>query len=194
MEVKNVNIDELRFAEYNPREITDKSFEDLKNSLKEFGFVEPAVVNANNEIIGGHMRVRAAKETGMEEVPVVYVNLTDDKAKILNLALNRITGRWATEKLSELITELKSSDDLDLTLSGFEDQELDYYNVGPDKFDEELNSDNLTGQISNESYILTFAFDKEEDAQKVSTFLNDGKYLKLNEGTKLLELINGLKE
>lgn len=121
MEVKNVNIDELRFAAHNPREITDKSFEDLKNSLKEFGFVEPAVVNANNEIIGGHMRVRAAKETGMEEVPVVYVNLTDDKAKILNLALNRITGRWATEKLSELITELKSSDDLDLTLSGFED-------------------------------------------------------------------------
>jgi len=190
MKIENVKADELKFAKYNPREITDKSFDDLKNSIRKFGFVEPVVVNSkNNEIIGGHMRVRAAKDMGMEEVPVKFVDLTEKEAKVLNLALNRIQGRWDADKLSKLITELETVEGVELELSGFEDWELDYYNVGPTELEEDLDLDNLTGVQPNESYILSFVFDNEDDAKSASTFFNDGKYIKNMDGKKLLELV-----
>jgi ParB-like chromosome segregation protein Spo0J len=190
MKVENISIKDLNFAEYNPREITDKSFEDLKKSIEQFGFVEPVVVNKNNmEIIGGHMRVRAAKDLGIEEVPVVFVELDEKESKLLNLALNRIQGRWAADKLSELITELRAVEGADLSLSGFEDWELDYYNVGMDSPNLEIDPSDIIGKQPGESYVLLFTFEKEEDAIKASAFFNEGKYIKSNDGQKLLDLI-----
>lgn len=125
MEIVEVEIKYLKPSEYNPREITEKSFEALKNSIKEFGLVEPIVVNADNQIIGGHMRVEAAKELNHTVVPVIYVDLPKSKEKLLNLALNRIQGRWDYEKLSSLMSELEGIEDLDLELTGFEIVELE---------------------------------------------------------------------
>lgn len=131
MEIIIKKISELIPATYNPREITDEEFEKLKNSLKEFGFVEPIIINKKGTIIGGHMRVKAAEAIGIKEVPCTVVTLSDRKEKLLNLALNRISGRWDTDKLSNLITELTAGG-TDVGLSGFENWELDIYNIGPD--------------------------------------------------------------
>lgn len=98
--------------------------EALKRSLEEYGAVEPAVVNQDGTIIGGHMRVQAAQALGWEEFPVVRVDLDDEKAQLLNLALNRIHGEWDEDKLAEMLWELNESDG-DLALSGFDTSEVD---------------------------------------------------------------------
>lgn len=94
MEIQQVKIKDLKNAEYNPRKISDFDLKALKNSIKEFGFVEPVVANKNNQVIGGHQRVKAAQALGIESVPVFYIDLPAEKEKILNLALNRIHGDW----------------------------------------------------------------------------------------------------
>jgi DNA modification methylase len=98
----------------------------LVRSIQEFGLVEPLVVRRSDQlVIGGHQRLQAAKALGMAKVPVVYVELSDAEAKSLNLALNRISGEWDLPKLGELLDELRDLPDFDVTLSGFDDGEID---------------------------------------------------------------------
>jgi DNA modification methylase len=123
MEVKHVQIRKLRFSEYNPRALTEKEFNDLKESLLRFGFVEPIVVNSapgrENVIIGGHQRVRVAEKIGIREIPVVYVNIPDlKKEQELNLRLNKNLGHWDYDLLANFDENLL----LDV---GFETEELD---------------------------------------------------------------------
>lgn len=117
-------IEQLRPDPLNPREIGEHEAAALRASLEEYGAVEPAVVNADGTIIGGHQRVEAAKQLGWAEFPVVRVDLPDDKARLLNLALNRIHGEWAEDKLALLLAEL-AEQEADLGLSGFDSAELD---------------------------------------------------------------------
>src|SRR3990167_37994 len=100
MEIVQVEISKLKFAEYNPRQISEKDFEALKNSIEEFGFVEPVVVNKDFTIIGGHMLVRAGASIGLKQVPCYFVDLDKNKEKVLNIALNKISGEWDFDKLT----------------------------------------------------------------------------------------------
>ena len=105
MTVKQIPIKWLKPAEYNPRQATKKQHEDLKESIKKFGLVDPIIVNSaperENIVIGGHFRLRVAKELGLKDVPVVFVNLPDiEKEKELNLRLNRNTGSWDYDLLA----------------------------------------------------------------------------------------------
>jgi len=120
MRTKQVNIADLKLAKYNPRQISDHDMASLVNSIREFGFVEPIVVNKNNTVIGGHQRIIAAKQLSMDRLPVVYVDLSKKKEKILNLALNRVHGEWDMGKLSIVLEELKMDNGDDLSLTGFE--------------------------------------------------------------------------
>ncbi len=98
----------------------------LRRSLENFGFVEPLVVRRSDQlVIGGHQRLEAARALGMDHVPVVYVELSDAEVKTLNLALNRIQGEWDLPKLGELLEELRELPDLDVTVTGFDDAEID---------------------------------------------------------------------
>ena len=76
-------------------------------------------------IVGGHQRVKAAIELGLKEIPVVYLDITENDAKLLNVALNKISGDWDEDKLTELLAELKFFDDIDELLTGFDEDELD---------------------------------------------------------------------
>lgn len=119
-----IKIADLKFSEYNPRTMTEKEVKDLKESLKRFGFVEPIVVNKAperfNVIIGGHQRVRVAKEfLKIEEVPVVYVEIPDlEKEQELNLRLNKNVGRWDWDLLANF-------DNVLLKDVGFTSEEMD---------------------------------------------------------------------
>jgi DNA modification methylase len=104
----------------------DAEMEKLRRSIEAFGFVEPVVVRRkDNTVIGGHQRLEAAKALGLKKVPVVYVDVSEQEAKALNLALNRIQGEWDLPKLGELLEELRDLPSLDETLSGFDDREID---------------------------------------------------------------------
>lgn len=117
-----VPVDDLNPAPYNPRKWDQAAVANLKESIKRFGFVDPLIVNGapnrKNVIIGGHFRFSIAKELGMTEVPVVYVDIPNvEKEKELNLRLNRNTGEWDFEKLKDF--------DMGLLLkAGFDDTDL----------------------------------------------------------------------
>ena len=118
-----VQISKLRPSEYNPRKISKESLEQLKESIKRFQMVDPIIANAapnrKNIVIGGHMRLRGAKELGFKEIPVVYVKIPDIKQeKELNLRLNRNVGEWDFSLLAEFNESLLSS-------IGFTSEELD---------------------------------------------------------------------
>jgi len=125
--ITEVPISELKFAEYNPRQISPIQFEKLKNSIREFGFIQPVVINKDKTIIGGHQRVTAYHSIGGTTVPAIRVNLSKEKEMVLNLALNRISGEWDQEKLVEMLDQIQGGESFEsgsIDLTGFETQEI----------------------------------------------------------------------
>jgi len=127
LKLTQVPIGKLKPAAYNPRHFSDEEMDSLVRSLREFGMVDPIIANKDGTVIGGHQRLKAARLAGIETVPVVYVNLPKAKQKALNLALNRIGGEWDEAKLRSLLEELAGTD-VDLELTGFSVDELDWLN------------------------------------------------------------------
>lgn len=118
-----VKISELKAATYNPRKWSEEAVAGLTASIKQFGLVDPILVNSaesrRNVVIGGHFRLKVAKDLGYKEVPVVYVDIPDEaKEKELNLRLNRNLGDWDYELLAEF-------DETLLADVGFGSEELD---------------------------------------------------------------------
>ena len=109
MEIVKVDINELISPEYNPRQITDDEMGKLKNSINEFGYVVPIIVNKhNNHIVGGNQRYEALKQLGYTMIDVIYINEPDiNKEKALNIRLNNLSGEWDMTKLEKVIDELK---------------------------------------------------------------------------------------
>lgn len=100
--VKKMKLDELRQAEYNPREIDDQAFKGLGNSIKEFGLLVPIVWNKKTgNIVGGHQRYRHLVEVGELETDVVVVDLDDQDEVALNITLNNphIRGQFTKDVL-----------------------------------------------------------------------------------------------
>ena len=128
MEWKTLSVDALRPAAYNPRKKLkpgDKEYEKIKNSIQEFGYVEPIIVNYDMTVIGGHQRLTVLKDLGYTEVQCVMVHIEDEtKVKALNTALNKITGAWNEQLLADLIVDLQSAD-FNTDFTGFEAPEIE---------------------------------------------------------------------
>ena len=132
--IRQAAIDELIPDAMNPRRMSETQARKLMGSLEAFGAVEPAVFNTQtSELVGGHMRVNAARVLGWATYPTVDVDLTRTEQRQLNLALNRIAGEWDEDKLAEVLWDLKESG-ADMALTGFEEGELEKLlrSVGPD--------------------------------------------------------------
>jgi DNA modification methylase len=126
LKVERVAIGSLRPWPGNPRLMPPQEMESLKRSISQWGMVEPIVVRrADRMVIGGHQRLEAARAMGLRKVPVVYVDLDENEARLLNIALNKIHGEWDLPKLGALLDELRDLPDLDVTLSGFDGEEMD---------------------------------------------------------------------
>lgn len=134
--IEYVTVEELIPADYNPRKWSARQLADLKESIKRFGFIDPAVINGSpnrkNIIIGAHMRIVAAKELGIKTVPVVYVDIPDiDKEMELNVRLNKNTGEFNFDLLAEF-------DEKFLADVGFSSEEIDdvfQVETTPEQFD-----------------------------------------------------------
>ena len=130
MQTEKVNMESLVSPEYNPRTITSEEMEKLKNSINEFGYVDPIIVNrVNNHIVGGNQRFLALKELGYDEVDVIFIVEEDiNREKALNIALNKISGDWDEEKLEHIFQDLEFNG-FDLTFTGFDNVEVLKLNI-----------------------------------------------------------------
>lgn len=127
MEFKNLRIEELKPAGYNPRkELTpdDAEYQKIKRSIDEFGYVDPVIVNADMTVIGGHQRLKVLKDLGYDEIECVMIDIDKDHEKALNLALNKITGEWDDAKLKDLLQELDTGA-IDMDITGFDFDEIE---------------------------------------------------------------------
>lgn len=139
--IEMVSIDKLVEYERNPR-INDDAVDSVAASIEEFGFNNPILTDKNFRICAGHTRLKAARKLGIETVPVIRLDLTEQEFKAFNIADNKTAqiAQWDIPELSSLLRELQD-EDFDLTLTGFNDEEIDELleslNEPPDKHTEE---------------------------------------------------------
>jgi len=125
LQIVQVPLGDLRPDPANPRRIGDAELEALTCSLKEFGFVQPVIARHDDHVvIGGHQRLLAGRRLGWTTVPVIFVDLSPEQSHLLNLALNKISGDWDDQLLARLLADLQAVPDVDLSLSGFGDDEI----------------------------------------------------------------------
>ena len=123
LKVSYLPVDSLKPAAYNPRRWSESQTAALKESITRFGFAEPLVANSaperENVLIGGHFRLKVAKDLGIEKVPVVFIRVTDlEKEKELNIRLNKNLGEFDFSLLKEYGEDF-------LKDTGFSSEELD---------------------------------------------------------------------
>ena len=123
--VEEVPIDLLRPDPANPRRISEDELDALERSLRQFGFVQPVLARREDQsVIGGHQRLVAARRLGLTTVPVTWLDVSVAQARLLGLALNKISGSWDEQLLARLLADLQATPELDLTLSGFGEDEI----------------------------------------------------------------------
>lgn len=152
---EKVNIDKLVPYARNARTHSKEQILQLRSSLREFGFVNPVIVDKDLNIIAGHGRVLAAKAEGLTEIPCVFVeHLTDAQKKAYILADNRLAmnAGWDEELLSLEFAELKDLG-FDLELTGFDAKEIEklFATEGADVMDDDFD---LTAALEEAAFVL----------------------------------------
>ena len=147
LKMVQVKIGELKAADYNPRKWEQAAIDKLTENIKEFGFIDPVIANMapkrKNVIIGGHFRVKIAKDLGYKTVPVVYVNIPEiKKEKELNLRLNKNTGDWDWKLLQDFEKDI-------LEIVGFSSVELDKLFSDDDVKDDNFDPDEVLKGIGS---------------------------------------------
>lgn len=121
MEIIYKKIDDIKPYVNNPR-FNDDAVQYVANSIKEFGFKVPIILDKNNEIVAGHTRYKASLELGLKEVPcIVADDLTEEQIKAFRLVDNKV-AEMSVWDLKELKEELEQLDDFDMSLFGLDDE------------------------------------------------------------------------
>lgn len=138
MNVQEIKLKDIKPYEKNPRK-NDDAVPYVAESIKQFGFKVPIVIDKNNIIVAGHTRYKAAKKLGFKSVPCIIADdLTDEQIKAFRLADNKVSEKaeWDFDMLN---TELDDIIDFDMELFGFEDAlQDDAEEVVEDEFEVEL--------------------------------------------------------
>lgn len=183
MDLETIPITSIIPAEYNPRKISDTEYKKLANSINEFGFVDPIIINLNNNhIIGGHQRYTVLLDQYIQNGENEELNLIrlgdigwifpeteltihdEDYEKALNIALNQISGEWDLDKLEEIFTEL-TINGFDTELTGFNSLDL-----------EDLDIHLETIETPTETEITEDEYEPEEDLEVT---VEQGDYYRL---------------
>ena len=139
MEIINKKIDELIPYVNNPR-YNDDAVEYVANSIKEFGFKVPIVIDKNNEIVAGHTRYKASLELGLDEVPCIIADdLNEEQIKSFRLADNKVSEKaeWNFELLDEELEDL----DIDMSEFGFD---TEIFDIEDNEYEEQELKENNT--------------------------------------------------
>ena len=123
MNVIYKNIKELKPYKKNAKKHPKEQVERIANSIKEFGFTQPVIVDKNNEVVAGHGRILGAKKAGLKSVPTVCLEeLTEEQIKAYRLVDNKLNeSEWDYSLLDEELENL--TEDIDMNLFGFEMEE-----------------------------------------------------------------------
>ncbi|QBX14521.1 DNA modification methylase [Streptococcus dysgalactiae subsp. equisimilis] len=164
MEFVDKKLSEITPYKNNPRN-NDEAVGPVAESIKEFGFKVPIVIDKNGEIVNGHTRYKAAKKLGLETVPVIVADdLSDEQIKAFRLADNKV-GEIAVWDLDLLNEELNDILDLDMSVFGFE-LEVD------DENQENLDTD--FEEIEDDSVLIVEAESEEELEKLYDEFVERG--------------------
>lgn len=162
-----MKLDDITPANYNPRielNENDPEYDKIKNSIEQFGYVDPIIYNKRtNTIVGGHQRYTVLRDLGYEEVDVSVVDMDEQDEMALNVALNKVEGEWDKDKLKDVIEQLEEDK---LVFTGFDDDEID--------------------SLMNDVNIDEF-FEEEEKQPEQN---NDDGESRLEVATELLELVH----
>ena len=159
---EKINVDRLVPYARNARTHSKEQVLQLRSSIREFGFVNPVIIDSDMNIIAGHGRIMAAKAEGLTEVPCVFVeHLTDAQKKAYILADNRLAlnAGWDEEMLALEMADLQDCG-FDISLMGFDESELDkLFNNGDseaaeDEFDVDGELDKPTFSKSGDIWTL----------------------------------------
>jgi len=172
LEITYKNIDEIIPYENNPRK-NDEAVQYVANSIKEFGFKVPIIIDKDGVIVAGHTRYKAANELGLKEVPVILADdLTEDQIKAFRIADNKV-GEKAGWDLDKLKLELEDIDlNIDMTEFGFGDFELSMLteDMDPEGYDDDLinaYSENADEYLARKRVIITYTAEQEDFVKKL---------------------------
>ena len=152
MNIEKIEINKLKAATYNPRQISTKDFKSLKESITKFGLVDPIIVNKCYTIIGGHQRYKICKELEYKEIGCIIVDLNKEQERELNIRLNKNTGEF----------------DMDILANEFDIDEL--VDWGFKHIDLDVNIDKIVEQDNSATITI-----KEDDEVKAQELYNDLK-------------------
>jgi ParB-like nuclease domain len=142
-------------AAYNPRTITERMLEALKAGIEQYGCILPVVINQRTDrMVGGHQRFRAVDALGQETIPVHLIDIDEDAEKRLNIALNKIEGKWDYSLLEEALAIVSDADTLEL--SGFNEQDLISVMADHAEFDDDFDAfvDKFTARKGNDFLVF----------------------------------------
>lgn len=166
MKIEYKNIDEVIPYENNPRK-NDEAVDYVANSIKEFGFKVPIIVDKENVIVTGHTRLKAAKKLGLKEVPVIYADdLTEEQIKAFRIADNKVSefSTWDLEKL-----------DLELEDINIDMGEFGLLDLNIEEDDDEIDRKDLSDNFEAENAI-EIKCENEEETEKLYNELIERGY------------------
>lgn len=159
LQIEYKAIDDIMPYEKNPR-LNDDAVKYIAESIKEFGFLNPILLDQDGVIVAGHTRLKAAKELQLKEVPVVYLSeLTEEQAKAFRLADNKTAefAEWDQELLEQELSEIL---DIDMSIFGFDEES------------------SLADEIIDDKYTLVVNIPQYEitgDCPELSDMMDEGK-------------------
>lgn len=172
MQVINKKLYEIKPYEKNPRK-NDDSVDYVANSIKEFGFKQPIVIDKDGVIVAGHTRYKAAKKLGLKEVPcIVADDLTDEQIKAYRIADNKV-GELSEWDFGLLGIELDSIEDIDMSDFGFVDDVFDETDLD----DEDMTEEKFSCKFTFKSYSDYIQHENElkEYAEKIGVIFSLNK-------------------
>lgn len=136
-DLEKIQLNKIKPSPYNPRTIDHKELRKLKNSMDEFGIIDPIIINLNNmNIVGGHQRYTVLQRDGVKELNMIRIgnigwafqdtnlNIPDeDTEKMVNIALNNIKGDWDESQLTQILADLEKRQK-NFKLTGFDELDL----------------------------------------------------------------------
>ena len=162
------NLNEIRPYEKNPRK-NDNAVEYVANSIKQFNFQQPIVIDKNGVIVAGHTRYKASKKLGLEKVPCIIADdLTDEQIKAYRLVDNKVSEKseWDFDLLFDELSEI-----LDVDMEMFDFAKSVDATFIDDLYDEMVGDH----EVNTDIFSITFNFDKKYETQIQDYIKENGK-------------------
>ena len=166
MKLEKIQINKLKPATYNPRQISKKQYNDLKDSIVKCGVVEPIIINKDFTVIGGHQRLQVCKELKYKDIDCVVLDLTKEEERELNIRLNKSGGEF----------------DLDMLANEFEIEELKDWGFKEIELGLNIDKIDIEEEPEQDNYIITII---EDDLKKANEIFKELDARGLNVKIKL---------